>query len=70
MRSSVSLKHFYGTRRAKFPKTCAKGKKSTNRRQAHFDQSYSIHRIQEVHATLVHVLWDLIHIALGAEDVI
>jgi D-sedoheptulose 7-phosphate isomerase len=32
--------------------------------------SYSIHRIQEVHATLVHVLWDLIHIAMGAEDVI
>jgi D-sedoheptulose 7-phosphate isomerase len=32
--------------------------------------SYSIHRIQEVHATFVHVLWDLIHIALGAEDVI
>ncbi|MEY2486416.1 MAG: D-sedoheptulose 7-phosphate isomerase [Verrucomicrobiota bacterium] len=32
--------------------------------------SYSIHRIQEVHATLVHVLWDLIHIVLGAEDVI
>ncbi len=32
--------------------------------------SYSIHRIQEVHATLVHVLWDLIHIAMGAEDVV
>jgi D-sedoheptulose 7-phosphate isomerase len=32
--------------------------------------SYSIHRIQEVHATLVHVLWDLIHLALGEEDVI
>jgi D-sedoheptulose 7-phosphate isomerase len=32
--------------------------------------SYSIHRIQEVHATLVHILWDLIHLALGAEDVI
>jgi D-sedoheptulose 7-phosphate isomerase len=32
--------------------------------------SYSIHRIQEVHATLVHVAWDLIHLALGAEDVI
>ncbi len=32
--------------------------------------SYSIHRIQEVHATLVHVAWDLIHIALGSEDVI
>jgi D-sedoheptulose 7-phosphate isomerase len=32
--------------------------------------SYSIHRIQEVHATLVHILWDMIHIALGAEDVV
>ena len=32
--------------------------------------SYSIHRIQEVHATLVHVAWDMIHIALGADDVI
>ncbi len=32
--------------------------------------SYSIHRIQEVHATFVHVAWDLIHIALGEEDVI
>ena len=32
--------------------------------------SFSIHRIQEVHATFVHVLWDLIHIAAGAEDVI
>jgi D-sedoheptulose 7-phosphate isomerase len=32
--------------------------------------SYSIHRIQEVHGTLVHVAWDLIHIALGEEDVV
>jgi D-sedoheptulose 7-phosphate isomerase len=32
--------------------------------------SYSIHRIQEVHATLVHIAWDLIHIALGEEDVV
>jgi D-sedoheptulose 7-phosphate isomerase len=32
--------------------------------------SYSIHRIQEVHATLVHVAWDLVHIALGEDDVI
>lgn len=32
--------------------------------------SYSIHRIQEVHATLVHIAWDLIHIALGEDDVI
>jgi len=31
--------------------------------------SYSIHRIQEVHATAVHIVWDLVHIALGAEDV-
>lgn len=32
--------------------------------------SFSIHRIQEVHITLIHVMWDLIHIALGEEDVI
>ncbi len=32
--------------------------------------SYSIHRIQEVHATLVHIAWDMIHIALGADDVV
>ncbi|MDB6128431.1 MAG: phosphoheptose isomerase [Verrucomicrobia bacterium] len=32
--------------------------------------SYSIHRIQEVHATLVHVAWDLVHLCLGAEDVV
>src|SRR5215475_3478168 len=32
--------------------------------------SYSIHRIQEVHATLIHILWDMIHIAIGEEDVI
>lgn len=31
--------------------------------------SYSTHRIQEVHSTAVHVIWDLVHIALGAEDV-
>jgi D-sedoheptulose 7-phosphate isomerase len=32
--------------------------------------SYSIHRIQEVHATLIHILWDLVHVSLGEEDVI
>jgi D-sedoheptulose 7-phosphate isomerase len=32
--------------------------------------SFSIHRIQEVHSTLIHVLWDMIHVALGEEDVI
>jgi D-sedoheptulose 7-phosphate isomerase len=33
-------------------------------------ESYSIHRIQETHETLIHVLWDLVHVALGAEDVV
>ena len=32
--------------------------------------SYSIHRIQEVHVLLLHVLWDMVHVALGEEDVI
>jgi len=32
--------------------------------------SFSIHRIQEVHGTLIHILWDMIHVALGEEDVI
>ena len=32
--------------------------------------SFSIHRIQEVHATLIHVIWDMVHVALGEEDVI
>jgi D-sedoheptulose 7-phosphate isomerase len=32
--------------------------------------SFSIHRIQEAHETLIHILWDLLHVALGAEDVI
>jgi D-sedoheptulose 7-phosphate isomerase len=32
--------------------------------------SFSIHRIQEVHTTLIHVVWDLIHVAIGEEDVI
>jgi D-sedoheptulose 7-phosphate isomerase len=32
--------------------------------------SYSIHRIQECHVALLHIVWDLIHVALGEEDVI
>ena len=32
--------------------------------------SFSIHRIQEVQETLLHILWDLIHVAMGEEDVI
>lgn len=33
-------------------------------------QSFSIHRIQETHEILFHLLWDLVHVALGAEDTI
>jgi D-sedoheptulose 7-phosphate isomerase len=32
--------------------------------------SFSIHRIQETHETLLHILWDLIHVIRGEEDVI
>lgn len=32
--------------------------------------NFSIHRIQETHETLLHILWDLIHVIRGEEDVI
>jgi D-sedoheptulose 7-phosphate isomerase len=32
--------------------------------------SFSIHRIQETHETLLHILWDVIHVIRGQEDVI
>lgn len=32
--------------------------------------SFSIHRIQETHVALLHIVWDLVHVALGEEDVI
>ena len=32
--------------------------------------SFSIHRIQETHEVLLHVLWDSIHVIGGAEDVL
>jgi D-sedoheptulose 7-phosphate isomerase len=32
--------------------------------------SFSIHRIQETHETLLHVLWDMVHVIRGEEDVI
>jgi D-sedoheptulose 7-phosphate isomerase len=32
--------------------------------------SWSIHRIQEVHTTLLHILWDQLHVAMGADDVL
>jgi D-sedoheptulose 7-phosphate isomerase len=33
-------------------------------------ESWSIHRIQETHVALLHVLWDAVHVALGEEDVL
>ncbi|HEY3802335.1 MAG TPA: SIS domain-containing protein [Kofleriaceae bacterium] len=32
--------------------------------------SWSIHRIQEVHTVLLHLLWDQVHVALGEPDVV
>ena len=32
--------------------------------------SWSIHRIQEVHTVLLHLLWDHVHVALGETDVL
>ncbi|MBX3162685.1 MAG: SIS domain-containing protein [Deltaproteobacteria bacterium] len=32
--------------------------------------SWSIHRIQEVHTVLLHLLWDHVHVELGAPDVL
>ena len=32
--------------------------------------SFSIHRIQECHTALLHVLWDLVHLVRGEEDVV
>jgi D-sedoheptulose 7-phosphate isomerase len=33
-------------------------------------RSFSIHRIQETHGVLLHVVWDLMQLALGEEDVL
>jgi D-sedoheptulose 7-phosphate isomerase len=32
--------------------------------------SWSIHRIQEVHTVLLHLLWDQVHVAMGEPDVL
>jgi len=32
--------------------------------------SFSIHRIQETHVALYHIVWDLVHVVLGEDDVI
>jgi D-sedoheptulose 7-phosphate isomerase len=33
-------------------------------------KSWSIHRIQEAHTALLHLFWDLLHVRMGADDVI
>lgn len=33
-------------------------------------KSWSIHRIQETHTALLHLLWDLTHVAMGEDDVV
>lgn len=33
-------------------------------------KTWSVHRIQEAHTILLHLLWDLVHVAMGEEDVL
>ena len=33
-------------------------------------RSWSVHRIQESHTALLHLLWDLTHVAMGEDDVL
>jgi D-sedoheptulose 7-phosphate isomerase len=33
-------------------------------------KSWSIHRVQETHTALLHLLWDQVHVALGEDDVL
>jgi D-sedoheptulose 7-phosphate isomerase len=33
-------------------------------------KTWSIHRIQETHTALLHLLWDQIHVAMGEDDVV
>jgi len=33
-------------------------------------ESWQIHRIQETHTLLLHLLWDEVHVALGETDVL
>jgi D-sedoheptulose 7-phosphate isomerase len=33
-------------------------------------KTWSIHRVQETHTLLLHLLWDQVHVALGADDVL
>jgi D-sedoheptulose 7-phosphate isomerase len=33
-------------------------------------ETWSIHRVQESHTILLHLLWDLVHVAMGEDDVL
>lgn len=33
-------------------------------------KTWSIHRVQETHTVLLHLLWDLVHVSLGEDDVL
>lgn len=33
-------------------------------------ETWSIHRVQESHTLLLHLLWDLVHVAMGEDDVL
>lgn len=33
-------------------------------------RSWSIHRVQETHTTLLHLFWDQLHVAMGEDDVL
>jgi D-sedoheptulose 7-phosphate isomerase len=33
-------------------------------------KTWSIHRVQETHTLLLHLLWDLVHVAMGEDDVL
>jgi D-sedoheptulose 7-phosphate isomerase len=33
-------------------------------------KAWSIHRVQETHTVLLHLIWDLVHVAMGEDDVV
>ena len=33
-------------------------------------KAWSIHRVQETHTVLLHLIWDLLHVAMGEDDVV
>jgi D-sedoheptulose 7-phosphate isomerase len=33
-------------------------------------KTWSVHRVQETHTALLHLLWDEVHVALGEDDVL